>query len=174
MANVESQDGHLDTGILGAKYLFRSLTDGGRVDVAYRIATQTTFPSYGDWLQKGATTLWEDWAGGASLNHIMFGDISAWFYEALAGITPDPEHPGFRHFVINPHAVADLTWVKAEHGSPYGTIRSAWRLESRRLTLQVTVPPSTTATIRVPATDPASVTEGGEPAAGRPVYGTID
>lgn len=168
VANVESQDGHLDTGILGAKYLFRSLTDGGRVDVAYRIATQTTFPSYGDWLQKGATTLWEDWAGGASQNHIMFGDISAWFYEALAGITPDPEHPGFRHFVISPHPVADLTWVKAEHECPYGTIRSAWRLEGGKLTLQVTVPPNTTATIRVPAKDPVSVTEGGEPVAARP------
>ncbi len=153
VANIEAQDGHLDTGILGAKYLFRCLTAGGRTDVAYRIATRTTYPSYGDWIEKGATTLWEDWGGGASLNHIMFGDISAWFYEVLAGIVPDSEHPGFAHFTIAPHPVGDLTWVRAEHECPYGTIRSAWRIEDGKLTLDVTVPVSTRATVRVPARD---------------------
>ena len=94
MTNVERHTGHLDTGILGAKYLLHALTDAGRVDVAYRIATQTTPPSYGSWVQRGATTLWEDWGDGDSRNHIMLGDISAWFYQALAGINLDPRSAG--------------------------------------------------------------------------------
>jgi alpha-L-rhamnosidase len=58
-ANVESQAGHLDTGILGAKYLLRALSDNGRTDLAYTIACQTTPPSYGDWIRRGATTFRE-------------------------------------------------------------------------------------------------------------------
>ena len=92
--NIESQDYHIDTGILGAKYLFNALANNGRIDVAYRMATQTTAPSYGNWIEQGATTLWEDWPGASSLNHIMFGDISAWFYKYLAGIQLDPDAPG--------------------------------------------------------------------------------
>ena len=64
VANVQRHNGHLDTGILGAKYLLHALTDNGRADVAYRIATQTTPPSYGSWIDRGATTLWEDWGDG--------------------------------------------------------------------------------------------------------------
>ena len=93
-ANVKRCNDHLDTGILGAKYLFHALSDNGQHDLAYRIATQTTPPSYGDWIRRGATTLWEDWGDGASRNHIMFGDISAWFYETLGGINVDPRQPG--------------------------------------------------------------------------------
>ena len=90
VANVEKHDGHLDTGILGAKYLLHALRENGRADVAYRIATQTTPPSCGDWIRRGATTLWEDWGDGASRNHIMFGDISAWFYQTLGRHQPRP------------------------------------------------------------------------------------
>ena len=92
-ANVKRCNDHLDTGILGAKYLFHALSDNGQQDLAYRIATQTTAPSYGDWIQRGATTLWEDWVDGESRNHIMFGSISAWFYETLAGSTSIPRRP---------------------------------------------------------------------------------
>jgi len=165
---VEATDGHLDCGILGAKYLFRALTDAGRADVAYRVATQTTPPSYGDWVRRGATTLWEDWGGNASRDHIMFGDISAWFYSALAGINPDPRRPGFRHTIIRPHPVGDLTWVRAEHQSPYGPVGSAWELAAGGLTLRVTVPPNATATVYVPAARPNAVTESGRPAAQSP------
>lgn len=163
VANVEAHDGHLDTGILGAKYLLHALTDGGRADVAYRIAIQTTAPSYGDWLQRGATTLWEDWGDGASRNHIMFGDISAWFYQDLAGIRIDPEQPAFKHIVIRPRPVGDLTWVKGEHESPYGLIRSAWQRDGQRFQLAVTIPPNTTATIHVPAQRAEQITEDGQP-----------
>jgi alpha-L-rhamnosidase len=164
VANVEREKGHLDTGILGAKYLFHSLSDNGRHDVAYRIATQTTPPSYGDWLKRGATTLWEDWKGEASLNHIMFGDISAWFYQELAGIHATPYRPAFKHIVLRPRPVGDLTFVRASTRSPYGTISSDWKIEGGTFRWKVTVPPNTTATIYVPSAAADRVMDGSTPA----------
>jgi alpha-L-rhamnosidase len=159
VAEVERQNRHIDTGILGAKYLFRVLTENGRADLAYEIATQTTYPSYGNWLERGATTLWEMWDGGGSQNHIMFGDISAWFYKALAGIDLDPQRPAFKHIIIRPYPVGDLKWAKAEHESMYGLIRSSWQRDGEAFTLDVTIPANTTATVYVPAKDAASAGE---------------
>ena len=157
-----------DCGILGAKYVLNALTENGHVEDAYRLATQTTAPSYGYWVKQGATTLWEDWYGGASLNHIMFGDISAWFYKTLAGINLDPAQPGFKHIIIRPRPVGDLTWVRASHDSPYGTIRSTWRKEKGAFRLDVTVPVNATATVYVPTASAQAVTESGKPAATAP------
>jgi alpha-L-rhamnosidase len=163
VADIEKNDGHIDTGILGAKYLFNALTANGKHDVAYRIATRTTPPSYGSWIKRGATTLWEDWTGVASLNHIMFGDISAWFYKNLAGINADPESPGFKHIIFHPQPVGDLEWVRAEHESMYGTIGSSWYRDSQSFKLDLTIPANTTATVYVPAKGIDSVTESGRP-----------
>ena len=164
VVNVDGHDNHLDTGILGAKYLLHALTDNGRIDVAYRIATQTTPPSYGAWVSQGATTLWEDWQDGYSRNHIMFGDISAWFYQALAGINIDPEQPAFKHFVVRPQPVGDLTWVRAKHQSAYGPIAVSWQKKDAAFALNVAVPVSTTATVHVPADKVEAVRESGRAA----------
>ena len=102
VAAVEKANSHIDTGILGAKYLLNALLENGRADVAYRMVAQNDQPSWGWWLEQGATTLWEQWNGTESRNHIMFGDVSAWFYKALAGIQPDPRSPGFKHFFDHP------------------------------------------------------------------------
>lgn len=163
LADIERNGWRLDCGILGTKYLMQVLTDEGRADVAYRIATQTAFPSWGHWLELGATTLFEHWDGRNSRLHHMFSDVSAWFYKALAGINADPEQPGFKHVIIKPCPVGDLAWASGEHRSPYGTIRSSWKKEGDMFSLDVSIPPNTSATIHVPASDPASVTEGGKP-----------
>lgn len=168
VADVDRQAGHLDTGILGAKYLLHALSDNGRTDVAYRIATQTTKPSYGSWIARGATTLWEDWGDGASRNHIMFGDVSAWFYQTLAGLNLDPEVPAFKRFIVRPHPVGDLRWVRARHESPYGPIAVSWNRDGAEFSLHVTVPPSTTAVVYVPAKSADAVREGGRSAAQAP------
>ncbi len=162
--NIESQGGHLDAGILGTKYLLNCLTDAGRADMVYTIATQTDYPSWGRWIVEGhANTLWEQWNDEASHNHIMFGDISAWFYDCIAGINPDPQQPGYKHIIIRPWVLGDMTWAKAEHRCMYGTIRSEWKIEDGAFVLDVTVPANTTATIYVPTQTPESVTEGGLP-----------
>ncbi|MDD8026950.1 MAG: glycoside hydrolase family 78 protein [Acidobacteriota bacterium] len=163
--NVLDQDGHLDVGILGAKYLFRVLADNGRTDLALRVVRQTTPPSYGDWLKRGATTLWEDWGDGSSRNHVMFGDISAWFYQYLAGINADPEKPAFRHIILRPNPAGALTFAKAWHESPFGRIESEWTIAGGLFRWRILVPPGATATVYVPAADPDAVKEGRLPAA---------
>jgi alpha-L-rhamnosidase len=169
VANIESKGNHLDCGNLGAKYLLHALSDNGRAEVAYKLATQTTMPSWGYWINIGATTLLEHWDDknkqGLSRNHIMFGDISAWFYESLAGIRPDGAAPGFKHIILKPVVVGDLKWVKAHHDSPYGRIRSEWKSERGTFTWKITVPPNTSATVHVPTSNAGSVKEGGHPLA---------
>ena len=160
VANVEARNGHIDTGILGAKYILNTLTDHGRTDVAYRMASQKDLPSWGWWIEQGATTLWEEWNEEASRNHIMFGDVSAWFYKALAGINPDPAAPGFKHFIIRPNLVGDLKSARAEYHSVRGKIMSDWRCENGLFHLHVAVPANTSATIYVPTANATNVKEG--------------
>ena len=165
VAAVDKSNGHIDTGILGAKYLLNALLENGRADVACRIASQKDLPSWGWWIEQGATTLWEQWNGADSRNHIMFGDISAWFYKALAGINPDPAAPAFKHFTIKPNLVGGLTSAHAGYDSVRGRIVSDWKTKGGRFDLTVTIPPNTTATVHVPVADSTSVKEGGKPAA---------
>jgi alpha-L-rhamnosidase len=94
----------------------------------------------------------------------MLGHITEWFYAGLAGIQADPAAPGWKKFIIKPAVVGDLTWVKAHYDSPYGRIVSNWKREGEKLTMDVTIPPNSTATIYVPAKDAASITESGKPA----------
>ncbi|MEA3366149.1 MAG: family 78 glycoside hydrolase catalytic domain, partial [Candidatus Hydrogenedentes bacterium] len=163
LTQIEAADGHLDCGILGTKYLMRVLSDFGRTDVAYGIAAKTTFPSWGHWIEQGATTLWERWDGGESHYHIMFGDVSAWFYAALAGIAPDAEAPGFKRIIMHPRPVPGLTWARAWHDSPYGRIASHWQWENGQYRHEIEVPVNASALVYVP--DTGAVTEHRRPVA---------
>lgn len=160
VAMIEKNDGFLDAGILGTKYLIDCLTAGGRADVVYAMSTKTAYPSWGRWLEEGATTLWEQWDGEASRNHIMFGHISAWFYQVLGGIRLDPDAAGFKRFAIKPQLLGDVRWAKAEYESMYGTIRSNWEIRGGRLILKIAVPVNTTATVYVPCDPQKAIAEG--------------
>ncbi|MGA3264027.1 MAG: glycoside hydrolase family 78 protein [Terracidiphilus sp.] len=167
--DVKEHQNHLTTGNLCTKYLLEMLTKYGYGDLAFKVATQETYPSWGYMIANGATTLWERWeqlAGGGmnSQNHPMMGSVSSWIQKYLGGINPDPQSPGFKRIVIRPYILGDLTWVRAEYESPFGLIRSSWRKENAEFRLKVTVPVNTTATIYVPARNAANVTEGGKPA----------
>jgi alpha-L-rhamnosidase len=168
IACVEAADRHIDAGILGAKYIVRELASAGRPDLAYQMITQTTYPGWGEWILRGATTLWETWKGDCSRNHHMYSDVSAWFYECLAGLAADEAGPGFRHFTVTPNPVGGLAWVKARHRSPYGWIGISWKADRGAFTLDLTVPVGATATVRLPAGPGAVVTESGAPAARSP------
>jgi len=156
---IETENkGHIGTGLIGAQWLMRVLSDHGRIDIAYEIASQKTYKSWGYMIRKGATTIWELWNGDTadpamnSGNHVMLvGDLATWIHEYLAGIAPDPKQPGFKHIIIRPRPVGDLTYAKASHQTMYGVIRSAWRIEGERLTLKVSIPPNTTASVYVPS-----------------------
>jgi alpha-L-rhamnosidase len=125
---------------------------------------QTSYPGWGYMLSQGATTLWEQWNGYFSQIHSCFTSPSGWFYQGLAGIRPDPTAPGFKKIIIKPAVVGDLIWVKCHHDSPYGSIVSNWKKEGDQLTMEVTIPANTTATVYVPAKDASGVTESGSSA----------
>jgi alpha-L-rhamnosidase len=145
-----NRKGHLDTGMLGTYFLLNYLSEIGRDDLIFTIVNQTTYPGWGYMLEKGATTWWEQWNGYYSHIHSCFTSLDGWFYQGLAGIRPDPAAPGFKKIIIKPAIVGDLTWVKAHHDSPYGRIVSHWKREGRQLTMDLTIPANTTATVFVP------------------------
>ncbi len=165
-------DYHTGTGMIGGQWLMRTLSDNGRPDIAYRLATQTTYPSWGYMLANGATTIWELWNGDHghplmnSHNHVMqIGDLLTWLHEYVAGIAPDPAKPGFKHIIMNPCVVGDLTSARATHESPYGTITSDWKLDKGVFTWHIEIPVNTTATIYIPTSDAKTIAESGRPAA---------
>jgi alpha-L-rhamnosidase len=146
---------HLNTGIVGTRYALDTLTKYGCSDLAYRLATQTTYPSWGYMIREGATTLWERWeylddAGINSHNHIMLGSIDAWFYKALAGINIDFLHPAFQRFVIKPYIIGDLSHVSASLQTIRGLVSSSWRKEKDSLTMDVVIPVNSWAKVSVP------------------------
>ncbi len=141
---------HLDVGLLGSKTLLGALSDNGYVDLAFEVATQTTYPSWGWWIANGATTLYETWkieTETLSRNHIMFGEISAWFYKTLGGINIDERNPGFHSTVIRPHFVKTLDCFKAEYDSANGLIVSFWKRINSLIEFNLTIPVNCNATL---------------------------
>ena len=112
-------------------------------------------------LENGATTIWECWDRQHSQIHDTLISIGSWFVQGISGIRIDEGYPGFRHFLIRPAVVGDLTWAKTSFSSVYGEILVDWKLEGSDLRMDITVPANTTATVYVPARDSSDVMEGG-------------
>jgi alpha-L-rhamnosidase len=152
---VYRHDTHVTTGFIGIKHLMEALTEIGRADLAYELATQTTYPSWGFMISKGATTLWELWQDktGPAMNshdHAMFGSVGSWFYRALAGINLDQESVGYRHIRIQPKIVRDLTSVSGTMETIRGRVSSSWTHSPGTITLDVTIPVNSDAKIVIP------------------------
>ena len=122
---VRQANGHILTGIFGAKFLLQALTDAGEVETAYEIAAQKEYPGWYHMLSNGSGTLWEDWAGENSLNHHMFSPISAWFYRGIAGITI--LEPGYRRVRIAPSIPSEIRFFRAWHDAPMGRLTVEWK-----------------------------------------------
>jgi len=152
---VEADGFHLDVGLLGQKAILNALTENGYAETAYKVAAQKTYPSWGWWIENGATTLYENWnieaTSDISLNHIMFGEIGAWIYKGLGGIRPDATQPGFKNIILNPNFVQGMEHFEARHIGPYGEIVSSWKRKGKGLTYAVTIPANSTATVILPA-----------------------
>lgn len=154
---VVTHHDHLTVGLIGNQWLMQVLTNCGRADVAWRLVTQTTRPSWGYMISKGAQTIWERWdydTRGPGMNSeallIQAGNVDAWFYQTLAGINYDPAHPGFAHIIIHPHFLGHLKWVHCRFNSPHGLIISNWKRLGNTVTMHVTIPANTTATVTTP------------------------
>jgi alpha-L-rhamnosidase len=155
----------LSTGFEGTPFLLPCLAEFGLGELAWTVATQAEFPGWFDVVfRRGATTFMEFWDASHVQMPSCQGAIGEWFFRNLAGIQPDPAGPGFRKMMIRPDAVGDLSWVRAGFDSPYGPVRSEWRRDGETFTLDVSIPPNTMATVYLPTTNAADITESGLPA----------
>ena len=149
VADIKNKGNHLDTGCVGTKFLLPLLCDLGYADLAYTVATQTTYPSWGFMLKNGATSLWEMWElTTRSVDHYFLGSYEEWFYSHLAGIR-NPQN-GYEHFTIKPHILGDLTHVTCKLNTVRGEVESSWQKENGKIKMRVTIPFGATATIIFP------------------------
>jgi alpha-L-rhamnosidase len=153
--DVEEHDCHLTTGNLCSKYVPEMLSANGRHDLAWKIATQTTYPSWGFMLANGATTIWERWENSKdttmhSKNHPMMATFSAWFYRYLAGIRLLPEAVGFDQFVVQPNPCDGLAHASASLQTVRGRVESTWQRRGDDISMHVRVPVNCTARISIP------------------------
>lgn len=148
---------HVSCGVLGIQHLMRGLTEYGRCDLAYKILTNDTYPSWGYMVKKGATTIWELWNGDTadpamnSGNHVMLlGDLLIWYYEDLAGIKCAPDALAFKKLLMQPVFPDGLDEVSATFDSVYGTVGSSWSTKGGKFCWDITLPPNTSAVVRIP------------------------
>ncbi len=149
---------HLNTGIIGTRFLFDVLSNNGKIDLAYEVATQESYPSWGYMIREGATTVWERWeylvyGGMNSHNHIMFGSIDAWFYKFLGGINIDERYPGFRRIIFKPNLPCDLKWVHASVKTISGLVEIKTVKINNGINVEVNVPTNSTAVLYIPKLD---------------------
>jgi alpha-L-rhamnosidase len=154
-------DDHLDTGIFGTQFFFEVLSENGLNELAYRVMNQRTMPSYGWWIDQGATTTWEEWNGNGSRNHPMFGGGISWFYRYLAGMNPDQDKPGYKHIVFKPMPPKDIKFASYSNITPYGMAAIRWKKDEGSMTIDLTVPVGSTATVWIPASSENDVSENG-------------
>ena len=165
---IDSANTHISTGVIGTQWLMRGLTNFGRPDIAYKIAGNNDYPSWGYMVERGSTTIWELWNGDTaapamnSRNHIMLlGDLITWFYQDLAGIKAG--QPGFKTILMKPAtSVNGLDHVTASYETPYGQVKSAWKKEAGKFEWNITVPANSKATVYLPANAISVVKEDGK------------
>jgi alpha-L-rhamnosidase len=173
--SVRARGNHLTTGFISTKELNKALSKADRTEVAYELINQTSFPSWLFPVTNGATTLWERWDGWTpgggfqaptfnSFNHVSVGAVGEWMFATIAGISGDPQRPGYKAVILHPQPGGGLTHAHGEYRSIHGLVVSDWVVDGATFRLHAEVPANTTATVYVPAMDASKVREGGLPA----------
>lgn len=168
-SDINEKDGHLTTGIFGTRFMLDVLSRERQAQVVNNMVNLKDFPGWGHMLDQGATTLWEHWKfsdNTFSHNHPMFGSVSQWFYNWLAGIEPAVDAVGFDRFTIQPQFLEGLDWVNCTHRSLRGPITCHWRRQGKQVALELRIPVNAHATLILPTIGP--VTENGRAAADAP------
>lgn len=149
VADIHERDDHLDTGVFGTKFLLPLLTREGLVDLAFKVAMQPTYPSYGFWLAEGATALYEHWgADSRSRNHHFFGHVDQWIIEDLVGVRPAA--PGFTRVQVRPNPPSEVGEMSVTLATVRGRVAAGWRRTGEGYELRVELPPGVEAEVHVP------------------------
>lgn len=167
VARVHDAGDHLTTGFLSTADLLPALADAGHADVTYAVLLQRTYPSWLGMLDRGATTIWEDWDGidengqaSASLNHYSKGAVVRFLHTHTLGLRQEPDSVAWESFVVAPVLGGGLTWARGTFDGPQGPIAAEWRITDGVFRLGVTVPPGSTATVHLPDGTSAPVGPG--------------
>lgn len=160
-ARVKADGNRLNTGFLGTPLINRVLDDTGYLEQAIAVLFTNEYPSWFYSIDQGATTMWERWNSFShengfgsksmnSFNHYAYGAVGQWMYERLAGLAPDPEHPGYKHMILRPILNGPLTSASAMIDTRYGRASSSWQKNGETYTLEIMIPANTTATLYLP------------------------
>lgn len=163
---TDQNGGTVTSGVIGISWLMHGLSAMGRPDMAWLLATNKKYPSWGYMAEHGATTIWELWNGDTaspkmnSGNHVMLlGDLLSWLYEDVAGIAP--AEPGFREVILKPSfSVDEMDETDASYTSIYGKIVSRWHKDRGRLVWHIELPPNTQGTAVSPTGEMLHLTSG--------------
>ncbi|MDQ4114456.1 MAG: hypothetical protein M3306_25690, partial [Actinomycetota bacterium] len=151
---IRDADDHIVVGEVGLYAAVDLLSRERLDDVLHDWVQRDDGVSYGKFLAAGATSLPESWtSSGASQNHYMLGAIDSWFTGGVAGITQADDSVAWKKVVIEPALVGDVESAASSYESVRGTISSSWVRTDGRVRLTATIPPNTTATVRVPAAE---------------------
>ncbi len=173
VADIQRRGKHLSTGFVGAPYLPHVLGNNGRLDTAYALLEQKTWPSWLYPVTQGATTVWERWDGWTeengyqdpgmnSFNHYAYGSIGAWLYSTVAGIQIDPAQPGYKHILLRAKPGGGLAEAEGSLDTPYGEVVSRWTQSAGAFEWTVVVPPNTRATVYLPVEKDCAITLNGK------------
>ena len=154
VADIHSRGNALTAGDVGYRYVLRALEEGGRSDVIFDMNARTDVPGYGWQLEHGATALTESWQAyaGVSNNHLMLGHLMEWFFSGLGGIHQQERSVGWRHIIINPQMVGDVTWANTTFKSPQGMVTCHWTCtpDRQQWTLEGELPEGTDGVVVLP------------------------
>ncbi len=150
---VVKRDFAITAGDVGHPYLVASLMKYQMNDILNEMTNITDRPGYGYQVEKGATTLTEEWDGPdpkhphGSQNHLMLGSIDEWFFAGLGGIKSIHTNTDFDHIEICPHIAKKIDACSVQMKHPYGQICVLWKRQADDIQMTVTVPPNTTAVL---------------------------
>jgi len=147
---IINRKGHIATGLVGIPIFTEWAIKNHSADLFYNMLKKRDYPGYLYMVDHGATTTWEHWSGDRSHIHNCYNGIGSWFYQAVGGIRPDDNHPGYREFYIDPQIPAGVTWAKTTKETPYGTIVMNWALKNNQLKMTLEVPVGCTAKVVLP------------------------
>jgi alpha-L-rhamnosidase len=142
--------GHIACGLVGIPVFTEWSVKNQEVNLMYSILKKKDYPGYLYMLDNGATTTWEHWNGARSRIHNCYNGIGSWFYQALGGIQPDENFPGYRHFTINPQVPEGVTWANVSKETPYGTVSVKWKIEDNHFGMDLNIPVGSTASVIIP------------------------
>ncbi len=166
VANIIGNNNLMSVGFVSVNQLMPVLSKYGYSHIAYALATNTAYPSWGYSIEQGATTIWERWNSYTkekgfgpvsmnSFNHYAFGSVTEWFYSGIGGMKPDKKNPGFENIIIQPQfdlrTIEPLTRATVSYDSVRGKISSRWEVEADSITLIITIPANATATVILPS-----------------------